>query len=122
MARKRKLIPKLPPKLARKRIYLPLVFLVGLVVGDWLYTGLKHGLDCEELPTIAKVEQVVDERQDVIEAIEELQGHASPQSDPRCPEKGYIDIRYPTKATKIVIQSWLADDLFYGIPVDLILW
>lgn len=81
----------------------------------------NHYLSCEELPTVAEVRRVLETHQDVIEKIEQINpGFVGVEMDAfTCPGKADILFWYGTHKDRLLIESMIAGDTFYGIPYRL---
>jgi hypothetical protein len=82
----------------------------------------NHYLSCEELPTEAEVRRVMEANQDVIEKIEQINpGFIGVEMDAStCPGKADIIFWYGTHQDRLLIESMIADNTFYGIPYRLV--
>jgi len=82
----------------------------------------NHYLSCEELPTEAEVRRVMEANQDVIEKIEQINpGFIGVEMDAStCPGKADILFWYGTHQDRLLIESMIADNTFYGIPYGLV--
>jgi hypothetical protein len=81
----------------------------------------NHYLSCEQLPSEAEVRQVMETHQDVIKKIEQINpGFVGVEIDTStCPGKADILFWYGTHQDRLLIESIIADDTFYGIPYRL---
>lgn len=85
-------------------------------ISDVVYDNRIQDLSCEELPTLADVEQVMEEHQDVIQQIENINpGFIRVYIDTSCPGKGSLIIEYPSHSDRLRIEA-LIGDTFFGIP------
>ena len=87
------------------------------VIGD----NLNHYLSCDQLPLEADVRQVMEAHQDVIDRIEQIKpGFVGVEMDAStCPGKADILFWYGTHQDRLLIESIIADDTFYGLPYRL---
>ena len=81
----------------------------------------NHYLSCEQLPTEAEVQQVLDEHQDVIKKIEQIHpGFVGVEMDTSaCPGKADILFWYGNHEDRLSIETIIAGETFYGIPYRL---
>ena len=81
----------------------------------------NHYLSCEQLPAEAEVRQVMEAHQDVIEKIEQIKpGFVGVEMDSStCPGKADILFWYGTHQDRLLIESIISADTFYGIPYRL---
>ena len=78
----------------------------------------NHYLSCDQLPSEAEVRQVMDEHQDVVKRIEQINpGFVRVEIDTStCPGKADILFWYGTHQDRLLIESIIAGETFYGIP------
>jgi len=78
----------------------------------------NHYLSCDQLPSEAEVMQVMDEHQDVVKRIEQINpGFVGVEMDTStCPGKADILFWYGTHQDRLLIESIIAGETFYGIP------
>ncbi len=79
----------------------------------------RKGLPCEQLPTAARVQQVLDEHQVEWRQIQEHSDWVEVDTG-RCPGKADLAIYYPTERDKVQIKQ-LIGDTFFGIPYRMFL-
>ena len=81
----------------------------------------NHYLSCNQLPSEAEVRQVMETYQDVIKKIEQINpGFVGVEIDMSiCPGKADILFWYGTHQDRLLIESIIANDTFYGIPYRL---
>jgi|SRR5687767_557927 len=81
----------------------------------------NHYLSCEHLPSESEVMQVMETHQDVITRIEQINpGFVGVEVDTStCPGKADIIFWYGTHQDRLLIESIIGDDTFYGIPYRL---
>jgi len=86
-----------------------------------IFDNRNHYLSCEQLPSESEVRQVMEAHQDVIERIEQIDpGFVGVEMDTStCPGKADILFWYGTHQDRLLIESTIADDTFYGIPYRL---
>ena len=86
-----------------------------------IFDNRNHYLSCEQLPSESEVRQVIEMHQDVIERIEQINpGFVGVEMDTStCPGKADILFWYGTHQDRLLIESTIADDTFYGIPYRL---
>ena len=82
----------------------------------------NHYLACDQLPSEAEVRQVMETHQDVIKKIEQINpGFVGVEMDTSiCSGKADILFWYGTHQDRLLIESIIADDTFYGIPYRLV--
>ena len=115
-------------------LVLTLILCVGLLIvelqakiGRKIYDEVildnrNHYLSCEQLPSETEVRQVMKAHQDVIARIEQINpGFVGVEMDTSiCPGKADILFWYGTHQDRLLIESIIADDTFYGIPYRLV--
>ena len=81
----------------------------------------NHYLPCDQVPSKDEVHQVMQAHQDTIERIEQINpGFVGVEIDTStCPDKSDILFWYGTHQERLLIESILADESFYGIPYRL---
>lgn len=85
-----------------------------------IYDNKNHYLSCDELPTEAEVDRVVQEHQNVIEAIEQVNpGFVGVEIEPSCAGKADLLIWYASHANRLEIETIIGADTFFGIPYRL---
>lgn len=89
-------------------------------VDDVVYDNQNHYLACEQLPSSAEVEQVLEEHQDVIEQIEALNPGFVGVDVNTC-DAGHADLTfwYGSHQDRIVIEQMIGADTFFGVPYNL---
>jgi hypothetical protein len=82
----------------------------------------NHYLSCEQLPLESEVRRVMEAHQDMITRIEQINpGLVGVEMDTStCPSKADIIFWYGTHQDRLLIESIIADDTFYGIPYRLV--
>ena len=85
---------------------------------NYIYDNENHYLPCDELPTEAEVRAVVQQHQDIIQAIEEVNpGLVGVEIDTSiCPGKADLLIWYATHQNRLDIKAIIDRDTFFGIP------
>ena len=124
-------------KNSARLISVTLILFLLLCVGIWIleaqtkffrkiydqviFDNRNHYLSCEQLPSESEVRQVMEAHQDVIERIEQIDpGFVGVEMDTStCPGKADILFWYGTHQDRLLIESTIADDTFYGIPYRL---
>jgi hypothetical protein len=88
---------------------------------DVILDNRNHYLPCDLLPTEEEVRQVIQVHQDMIERIEQIDpGFVGVEMDTHtCPGRADILFWYGTHQDRLLIESILADETFYGIPYRL---
>lgn len=88
---------------------------------DRVLDNRNHYLPCDQLPTEDEVRQVMQAHLDMIERIEQINPvFVGVELDTStCPGKADILFWYGTHQDRLLIESILADETFYGIPYRL---
>ena len=111
-------------------LILVLVICIGILIAEFqtkffrkIYDELildnrDHYLSCDQLPSEAEARKVMETHQDVIKKIEQINpGFVGVEMDTSiCPGKADILFWYGTHQDRLLIESIIADDTFYGIP------
>lgn len=81
----------------------------------------NHYLQCDKLPAIADVTNVVEEHKNIIEQIEQIHpGQSGVEVDSlSCPGKADIVIWYASHEDRIKIEQLIGNETFFGIPLRL---
>ena len=81
----------------------------------------NHYLSCEQLPMETEVRRVMEAHQDVIEKIEQINpGFVGVEVDTStCAGKADIIFWYGTHQDRLLIESIISDDTFFGAPYRL---
>jgi hypothetical protein len=89
---------------------------------DLILDNRNHYLSCDQLPSEVDVRQVIEAHQDVIGKIEQINpGFVGVEMDTStCLGKADILLWYGTHEDRLLIESIIADDTFYGIPYRLV--
>lgn len=87
---------------------------------DLVYDNKNHYLPCEKLPTETEVRKIVQEHQDVVQAIEQVNpGFVGVEIHPSCADKADLLIWYGSHANRLEIERIIGGDTFFGIPYRL---
>ena len=86
-----------------------------------LYDNRNHYLSCEQLPTVSKVMQVVEEHQDLIQEIEQMNpGFVGVEIDTfTCPGKADLVFWYGGHEERVAIENIINNGTFFEIPYRL---
>ncbi len=88
---------------------------------NFVMDNKNHYLPCDKLPTEAEVDRVVQEHQNIIEAIEKV----NPRSvgveidSTTCPGRADLLIWYASHEDRLEIEKIIGDDTFFGVPYRL---
>jgi len=90
-------------------------------IDNFVYDNKNHYLPCDKLPTEAEVNRVIQEHQDIVEAIEKVNvGSVGVEIDTTtCPGKADLLIWYASHTDRIQIEKIIGGDTFFGIPYRL---
>ena len=90
------------------------------LVDDALYDNRYHYLPCEQLPSLAEVERVLEEHQDVIRQIEAVNPGLVGVDVMTC-GAGNADLTfwYASHRDRVAIEQIIGDDTFFGMPYNL---
>ena len=88
---------------------------------DSVLDNQNHYLPCDKLPTEAEVDRVVQEHQNIIEAIEKVNpGLVGVEIDSTtCPGRADLLIWYASHENRLEIEKIMGDDTFFGVPYRL---
>lgn len=88
---------------------------------DVVLDNQGHYLGCDELPTQAEVEAVMEAHQDIIREIEGINpGLVDVYSDSgQCPGKADIVFYYGSHEDRLKVERIIGGDTFFGIPYRL---
>ena len=90
------------------------------MIDDLVYDNKNHYLPCEKLPTEAEVRKIVQEHQDVVQAIEQVNaGFVGMEIQPSCAGKADLLIWYASHENRLEIERIIGGDTFFGIPYRL---
>ena len=86
------------------------------MLDDW-----NHYLPCDQWPTAAQVQQVIQQHQDVVARIEAVNpGLTGVDVDEMtCPGKADIIIWYASHCNRLAIEAIIGADRFFGVPYRL---
>jgi hypothetical protein len=81
----------------------------------------NHYLPCEMLPTEKEVRAVVHQHQDIVQAIEQVSpGLVGVDIDSStCPGKADLVIWYASHKNRLLIETAIGSDTFFGVPYRL---
>ena len=81
----------------------------------------NHYLPCDKLPMEAEVSRVVQEHQNIVEAIERVNsGLVGVEIDgTTCPGRADLLIWYASHENRLEIEKIIGDDTFFGVPYRL---
>ncbi len=97
---------------------IPLTFVATNIFNTFFY-GRYH--TCETLPDIETARQIVDDHQDIIDAIEKIHPDCIHVSlEERCEGKGELVIYYCTIDQQIEILKLIGSSTFFGLPFRMI--
>lgn len=97
---------------------IPLTLVVSDIFKTFFY-GRYHS--CETLPDIETARQIVDDHQDVIDAIENIHPDCIHVTlEERCEGKGELVIYYCTIDQQIEILEIIGNKTFFGVPFRMI--
>jgi len=119
-----------------KKIVLPLGILIaclGMIViesqikiahrvyDNFVLDNKNHYLSCEELPTEADVNRIVEQHRDKIQAIEQVNlGFVGVEVDTfTCPGQADLVIWYASHQDRLAIEEIIGGDTFFGVPYRL---
>ncbi len=90
-------------------------------IDNFVYDNKNHYLPCEKLPTEAEVRKIIQEHQDVIQAIEQVNpGLVGIEIDSTtCPGRADLLIWYASHKNRLEIERIIGSDTFFGIPYRL---
>ena len=91
------------------------------IIDNVIYDNRNHYLSCEQLPTVPEVMQVVEEHQGLIQEIEQVKsGFVGMEIDSlSCPGKADLVFWYGGHQDRIVIESIINAETFFGAPYRL---
>lgn len=76
-----------------------------------------HTVDCEDLPTLNEVQNIVEKNRQTIAEIEKLNGWLTLDSE-RCPGKADVTIYYSSITQRAQIREMLGKT-FFGVPYQM---
>jgi len=87
---------------------------------DVLYDNRFHHISCEKLPSIAEVEKVIAEHQDVIRQIEAVNpGFVGIEVNTCGTGNADITFWYGSHKDRMSIENIIGSDTFFGVPYNL---
>ena len=87
---------------------------------NFVLDNKHHYLPCEKLHQEAEVRQIVQEHQDMIQAIEGVNpGFVGIEIDTSCPGKADLVIWYASHENRMKIEKIINNDTFFGVPYTL---
>ena len=94
---------------------------LGRLYNDIVLDNFDHFLPCEKLPASAEVNRILDEHEDVLEAIRDVNpGFIFVEvEESTCPGRADIIISYATHQDRLAIEEVLGGDTFFGVPYRL---
>ena len=95
--------------------------IIRRALDDLVYDNKNHYLPCDKLPTEAEVNQVVQEHQNIVEAIKKVNpGLVGVEIDSTtCPGRADLLIWYASHENRLEIEKIIGDDTFFGVPYRL---
>ena len=87
-------------------------------IDNFIYDNENHYLPCAKLPTEAEVIAIVQQHQDIIQAIEQVNpGLVGVDIETStCPGKADLVIWYASHQNRLSIKAILDDDTLFGVP------
>lgn len=81
----------------------------------------NHYLTCEALPPESEVRAILEQHQDIVQAIEAVNpGLVGVEIDSSaCPGKADLVIWYASHQNRLAIEEIIASDIFFGVPFRL---
>ena len=94
---------------------------LGRLYNDVVLDNYDHFLPCERLPTSAEVNRIVQEYEDVLEAIRDVNpGFIFVElEESTCPGGADIVISYASHQDRLAIEKILGGHTFFGVPCRL---
>jgi len=88
---------------------------------NFVLDNKNHYLPCEKLPTGAEVSKIVQEHRDIIHLLEQVNpGFVEVDIDMAiCPGKADLLISYASHQDRMVIESIISGNTFFGVPYRL---
>lgn len=95
--------------------------IIRLALDDLIYDNKNHYLPCDKLPTEAEVNQVVQEHQNIVEAIKKVNpGLVGVEIDSTtCPGRADLLIWYASHENRLEIEKIIGGNTFFGVPYRL---
>lgn len=88
---------------------------------NFVFDNKNHYLPCDKLPTATEVNQVVQQHQNIVEAIEKVSsGLVGVEIDSiTCSGRADLLIWYASHENRLEIEKIIGDDTFFGVPYRL---
>jgi hypothetical protein len=97
---------------------IPLILVASDIFKTFFYSSYHP---CETLPDIETARQIIDDHQDVIDAIENIHPDCiDVYLEERCEGKGELVIYYCTIDQQIEILEIIGNDTFFGVPFRMV--
>ena len=95
--------------------------IIRRALDDLIYDNKNHYLPCDKLPTEVEVNQVVQEHQNIVEAIKKVNpGLVGVEIDSTtCPGRADLLIWYASHENRLEIEKIIGDNTFFGVPYRL---
>ena len=94
--------------------------IIRQTLDDVLYDNRFHYISCEKLPSIAEVEKVIAEHQDVIRQIEAVNpGFVGIEVNTCGTGNADITFWYGSHKDRMSIENIIGSDTFFGVPYNL---
>lgn len=95
--------------------------IIRRALDDLIYDNKNHYLPCDKLPTEVEVNRVVQEHQNIVEAIKKVNpGLVGVEIDSTtCSARADLLIWYASHENRLEIEKIIGDDTFFGIPYRL---
>ena len=94
--------------------------IIRQTLDDVLYDNRFHYISCEKLPSIAEVEKVIVEHQDVIRQIEAVDpGFVGIEVNTCGTGNADITFWYGSHKDRMSIENIIGSDTFFGVPYNL---
>ncbi len=95
--------------------------IIHRAIDDIVYDNKNHYLPCSRLPTELEVRKVVEERQEIIQQIEQVNPDlVGVEIDTSmCPGKADLLIWYASHPNRLAIEKIIGGKTFYGVPYRL---
>jgi hypothetical protein len=94
--------------------------IIRQTLDDVLYDNRFHYISCEKLPSIAEVEKVIGEHQEVIRQIEAVSpGFVGIEVNTCATGNADITFWYGSHKDRMSIENIIGSDTFFGVPYNL---
>jgi len=94
--------------------------IIRQTLDDVLYDNRFHYISCEKLPSIAEVEKMIAEHQDVIRQIEAVNpGFVGNEVNTCSTGNADITFWYSSHKERMAIENIIGSDTFFGVPYNL---